>query len=279
MFENSFHHKSSIWLQFFQKFIIFVFKFLNFGSWFPAVPLLDRHCTAATAAPCRCCRTTTLWLCPNRASPDPTASLAQFARLSPQPVAPPTYFLVGWTLWPSPISLAFTYKLVYNLVRCCGISKYLFTWIHMSIRCSESERGSASSSPWVLLCGRTIGVGQRWKWTIAVGGGMMAWCSAREEAKWRRGWVIKRVTNVEMIFFIAVEGRNWAVWGGWLAAVVWIQCFGFGSRGETVEQSVAKRWSGDSKLAMGRKRDMTLRNDDIGRRRGATREGKGRRRC
>jgi hypothetical protein len=46
---------------------------------------------------------------------------------------------------------------------------------------------------------------------------------------------VGRVAKVEMTFFIVVEHESWAlVWRGWLAAVVWIQYFDFGSRGETV---------------------------------------------
>jgi hypothetical protein len=80
--------------------------------------------------------------------------------------------------------------LVDNLTRCCRILKYFFMWIHMPISCSESERGSVSSSPWVSLCGGTMGVGRQWKWI--------------------HGWVVERVTKIEMTFFIVVEGgRRW----------------------------------------------------------------------
>jgi hypothetical protein len=47
--------------------------------------------------------------------------------------------------------------------------------------------------------------------------------------------------NIEMIFFIAVEGVSRAVRGGWAAAAVWIQCFDFDSRGEVARGSVAGR--------------------------------------
>jgi hypothetical protein len=36
-------------------------------------------------------------------------------------------------------------------------------------------------------------------------------------------------------FFIAAEGGSRMVRGGWSAAVVQIQCFGFGSRGEATK--------------------------------------------
>jgi hypothetical protein len=51
--------------------------------------------------------------------------------------------------------------LVYYLVRCYGILKYLFTSIHKSISCSGSERGSAIPSPWVSFCGGMMGMGRR----------------------------------------------------------------------------------------------------------------------
>jgi hypothetical protein len=51
-------------------------------------------------------------------------------------------FIKCWLQWQY-----YSNILVYNPARCCGISKYLFTWIHMSISYSGNERGSASSSP------------------------------------------------------------------------------------------------------------------------------------
>jgi hypothetical protein len=65
----------------------------------------------------------------------------------------------------------------------------------MLINYSGSERRSASLSPLVSLCGGAISVGRRWvklQWRDTL---------AREEAKWRRGCVVERVTKVEMIFF------------------------------------------------------------------------------
>jgi hypothetical protein len=44
--------------------------------------------------------------------------------------------------------------------------------------------------------------------------------------------VVGRVTNVEMTFFIAMQGGSRAVRGWWLMAVVWIQYFDFVLRGE-----------------------------------------------
>jgi hypothetical protein len=48
--------------------------------------------------------------------------------------------------------------LVDNPAWCYGISKYIFTWIHMLISCLRSERGSANLSSWVLLCGGMMSV-------------------------------------------------------------------------------------------------------------------------
>jgi hypothetical protein len=41
--------------------------------------------------------------------------------------------------------------------------------------------------------------------------------------------------------YIAVEGGSRAVWGGWLAVAVRIQCFSFDSTGEATRRSVAGR--------------------------------------
>jgi hypothetical protein len=43
-----------------------------------------------------------------------------------------------------------------------------------------------------------------------------------------------------------VEGGSETVWGGWAATVLQIQCFHFGSRGETMGWSVAGRWNKDN---------------------------------
>jgi hypothetical protein len=50
--------------------------------------------------------------------------------------------------------------------------------------------------------------------------------------------------------FIAVDGRNRAVWGWWHMTMVQIQCFSFDSRGETTRQSVTERRSGGSELVL-----------------------------
>jgi hypothetical protein len=55
----------------------------------------------------------------------------------------------------------------------CDNSKYLFTWIHILISCSKSERGSTSSSLCVSLCGGIMGVRQQWKDTTTVSGAPM----------------------------------------------------------------------------------------------------------
>jgi hypothetical protein len=77
----------------------------------------------------------------------------------------------------------------------------------------------------------------------------LRWCGAlaREKAKWRRGSVVRKVTKVKKTF-IVVEGVTWAVWGGWPAAVVQIQCFNFSLRRETTGWSIVQRWSRGSKF-------------------------------
>jgi hypothetical protein len=86
-------------------------------------------------------------------------------------------------------------QLVDNPARCCRISNYLFTWIPISISCLGSEKRSASSSLCVSLYGGIMGMGRRWKETTVAGGAL-----AREEAKWRHSWVVRRVIKVEMAF-------------------------------------------------------------------------------
>jgi hypothetical protein len=50
--------------------------------------------------------------------------------------------------------------------------------------------------------------------------------------------------------FIVVESMSQAIWGGWPAVVVQIQCFNFDSRGEATERSVAERWNKGSELVL-----------------------------
>jgi hypothetical protein len=50
--------------------------------------------------------------------------------------------------------------------------------------------------------------------------------------------------------FMTVEGVSPAVRGGWLAAVVQIQCFSFGWRGEATWWSIVGRWSGGNNLIL-----------------------------
>jgi hypothetical protein len=74
-----------------------------------------------------------------------------------------------YMVWNLPISSqlknrhSYMHLLVDNPVQCCKISKYHFTWIHMLISCSASERKSVSLSLWVSLCGWTMGIKQRWR--------------------------------------------------------------------------------------------------------------------
>jgi hypothetical protein len=53
--------------------------------------------------------------------------------------------------------------------------------------------------------------------------------------------VIKRVINIEMIFFIAVKGGRRVIRRGWSAVVMWIQYFYFRSRGKGMKRRVVKR--------------------------------------
>jgi hypothetical protein len=66
--------------------------------------------------------------------------------------------------------------LVDKLMRCCGILKYLFTWIHIPIHYSKSKKRSASSSQCVSLCGGMMDVRLWWNGTMTVGAAPMAMC-------------------------------------------------------------------------------------------------------
>jgi hypothetical protein len=101
------------------------------------------------------------------------------------------YELNRWTIYLS---------VVYKPARCYDISKYIFTWIHMLISCSESKRGPASLSMCVSLCGGMVGVRQQWKRMTAVDEAMMMWCSVKEGGKMKRDWVVERVAKFDMIF-------------------------------------------------------------------------------
>jgi hypothetical protein len=74
--------------------------------------------------------------------------------------------------------------------------------------------------------------------------------------------------------FIVMEGGSRAVQGGWLAAVVQIQCFGVGSRGEATERNIVERWSRGSKLVFAPLEGSVAWHGDVGRRKGDTGEGK-----
>jgi hypothetical protein len=49
------------------------------------------------------------------------------------------------------------------------------------------------------------------------------------------------VIKIEMIFFIAVDGKSQAVRGGWPAVVVQIQYFGFSSKVESMGRSITEK--------------------------------------
>jgi hypothetical protein len=87
-------------------------------------------------------------------------------------------------------------------------------WIHILISCSGSERWSASSSLWVLLCGGTMSVIQWWNVTMAhewSSDGVVLWLGGCKietqlsDEKTDQGWDD---------LFVAVEGESRTVWGG-----------------------------------------------------------------
>jgi hypothetical protein len=132
---------------------------------------------------------------------------------------------------------------------------------HCGCHCAEER--------WALDNGER----EQWRWVELWWRGALA----REEAKWRCCWVVKRVVKFEITFFIAVEGGCRIVRGGWSAVVVWIQYFSFSSRGEMTGQSVAKRWRGGSDLVLAPWEGSVRQRGDVGLRRYDTGEGKGRR--
>jgi hypothetical protein len=142
-------------------------------------------------------------------------------------------------------------KLVYNPRAMLRDFKIFFYVIHMLISCSGSERRLASLSPWVSLCGGTMGVGRRWKGTTAAGGASMSWCSDG----WSFNVMVLWVSGGENgqgwdDLFIAVEGESRAVRGGWPMAVVRIQCSGFDLKGEAMGWNIGGRWSGGIELVL-----------------------------
>jgi hypothetical protein len=75
----------------------------------------------------------------------------------------------------------------------------------------------------------------------------------REEVKWRRGWVVRRVAKV---VGVGLSGEG----GGWSVAVVQIQFFDFSSRREVIGWSIARRWSRCNELVLApSKENMTRR--------------------
>jgi hypothetical protein len=63
--------------------------------------------------------------------------------------------------------------------------------------------------------------------------------------------------------FIAVEGESRAIWGGWAAVVVQIQCSSFGSRGEATGWSITGRWSGGNELILAPYEGSVTRRDGV----------------
>jgi hypothetical protein len=62
--------------------------------------------------------------------------------------------------------------------------------------------------------------------------------------------VVEKVANVEITFFITVEGESRAVQEGSPTTVVRIQCFSFGSKVEATGWSFARRWNIASELVL-----------------------------
>jgi hypothetical protein len=112
----------------------------------------------------------------------------------------------------------------------------------------KQKRIGYNSSQWVSLCGWTMSVWWWWKRTTAVGGASMVWCSGYGGVKIETRWSGGESDQSWDDLFIAVMDESRTVRGGWPAAVVWIQYFGFSSIWEMTGWSVARRWSGGSEL-------------------------------
>jgi hypothetical protein len=100
--------------------------------------------------------------------------------------------------------------------------KLFFTWIHIPINCSGSERASTSSLLWVSLCGGMMSVGWRWKRTTTAGGALIVWYS-----DWGEGEMETWLSDSESDqcwddLFIAVKCGSQVVWGGCPTTLVWI---------------------------------------------------------
>jgi hypothetical protein len=108
--------------------------------------------------------------------------------------------------------------------------------------------------------------------------GVILWLERRQNGDAGGWW--GRVANIEMIFLY-----QWRVRVGQSGEGSLRWCCGFNAsasiRGEATGQSVARKMNRRQRAhlgSMGRKRDMMRQCDDVGRRRGRSEEGKGRRR-
>jgi hypothetical protein len=127
----------------------------------------------------------------------------------------------------------------------------------MLISCLRNERGSAVEGRWVWDGGER----ERWQRVLLQWHGALA----REEAKWRRGWVVGRVTKVVGVGLSGESGRQW--WCRFNASVLFWEEGGGMKHCQKMKQ---RQWA---RLGpMGRKSNTVRRCGDVGRRRGGTRE-------
>jgi hypothetical protein len=149
----------------------------------------------------------------------------------------------------------------------------------MSITYSRSKRGLASSTSWVSLYGRTMCMGRQWKGTAVVGGAPMA----REEAKWRYGWVVGRSSGQDLRWPFH-SSRGWesgspgrVASNGGVDSMLWSWLERGGNRAKHCWRM--KRRQRARLGFIGRKCDTVRWRGDVNRRRGDTMEGTERRWC
>jgi hypothetical protein len=169
---------------------------------------------------------------------------------------------------------------LYNPVRCGGISKYFFTWLHILISCSRSGRTSASSSLWVSLSKGMMGMRQWWKGTALIVGVLMVWCSG-----WGRDKIETCLSGGESDqswddLFIAVHGESGypgrMVWGSGADLMFQFRLERGGDGTKCCQEMNQRQWV--CLGSMGRKCNTAWWRDDVRQRRGSTGEGKERRR-
>jgi hypothetical protein len=152
----------------------------------------------------------------------------------------------------------------------------------MSTSCSRSERGSSSSSLWVLLCRGMMGMGMvvkgndsgRWSSDVVV-----LWLGRRQNGdmvEWWGEWL-----RLRWPFYSSerweLGSPEMVVGDGGVDSILRFRL----ERGsnETKCCRKMKRRQRAHRASLGRKCDTARRHGNIGQRRGGTREGKGRRRC